>query len=111
MLAADKKRPKDERDFVHKFRPYAKLQTAEDYEGFVDGMLRTVSAHLLSTSLMGFADESVLRRRIQELQHYRRLGLTSSADVEKYESDLFHRVRTQSTLLPISCDFDTRACR
>ena len=39
MLATDKKRPKEEREFVHKFRPYAKLQTAEDYEEFVNGML------------------------------------------------------------------------
>ena len=38
-------------------------------------------------------DESMLRRRIQELQHYRRLGLTSSADIEKYENELYHRVR------------------
>ena len=97
MLAADKKRPKEERDFVHKFRPYAKLQTAEDYEEFVNGMLRTSFARLLCILLTGPADESMLRRRIQELQHYRRLGLTSSADVEKYESDLYHRVRTGFT--------------
>jgi len=75
MLAADKKRPKEEREFVHKFRPYAKLQTAEDYDEFVNGMLY----------------ESALRRRIQELQHYRRLGISSSAEVEKYETELYHR--------------------
>ncbi|KAF8532520.1 hypothetical protein JB92DRAFT_2802615 [Gautieria morchelliformis] len=75
MIAADKKRPKEEREFVHKFRPYAKLQTLEDYEEFVNGMLY----------------ESMLRRRIQELQHYRRLGLTSSADIERYETELYHR--------------------
>lgn len=39
MMAADKKRQKEEREFVHKFRPFAKLQTAEDYEEFVNGML------------------------------------------------------------------------
>ncbi|KAF8590925.1 SWIRM-domain-containing protein [Ramaria rubella] len=75
MLAADKKRAKEEREFVHKFRPYAKLQTAEDYEEFVNGMLY----------------ESMLRRRIQELQHYRRLGITSSGEAERYESDFYHR--------------------
>jgi len=41
MVAADKKRQKEEREFVHKFRPYAKLQTAEDYDEFVNGMLCT----------------------------------------------------------------------
>lgn len=34
----------------------------------------------------------MLRRKIQELQHYRRLGLTTPADIEKYDSDLAKRV-------------------
>jgi hypothetical protein len=42
----------------------------------------------------------MLRRRIQELQHYRRLGLTSSADIEKYENELYHRVRSQFDSTP-----------
>ncbi|KIJ54664.1 hypothetical protein M422DRAFT_24568 [Sphaerobolus stellatus SS14] len=75
MVAADKKRQKEEREFIHKFRPYAKLQTAEDYDEFVNGMLY----------------ESALRRRIQELQHYRRLGITSSSEIEKYENELYQR--------------------
>ncbi|KAF8530496.1 hypothetical protein BU17DRAFT_36297 [Hysterangium stoloniferum] len=75
MAAADKKRGKEEREFVHKFRPYAKLQTVEDYDEFVNGMLY----------------ESALRRRIQELQHYRRLGISTSAEVEKYETELYQR--------------------
>ena len=32
MQAADKKRPKDEKDIVHRLRPFAKLQSAADYE-------------------------------------------------------------------------------
>ncbi|GJJ06634.1 hypothetical protein Clacol_000828 [Clathrus columnatus] len=77
MIAADKKRQKEEREFVHKFRPFAKLQTSDDYEEFVNGMLCTL--------------EAALRRRIQELQHYRRLGITTSSEVDKYESELYHR--------------------
>ncbi len=38
-------------------------------------------------------DESVLRMRIQELQLYRRMGLTTAADIERYESDVAKRVR------------------
>lgn len=38
-------------------------------------------------------DESVLRKRIQELQLYRRMGLTTAADIERYESDVAKRVR------------------
>lgn len=37
-------------------------------------------------------DESMLRRKIQDLQHYRRLGLTTPADIEKYDTDLAKRV-------------------
>lgn len=37
-------------------------------------------------------DEALLRKRIQELQSYRRLGLSTSADIEKYEVDLAKRV-------------------
>lgn len=35
----------------------------------------------------------MLRRKIQDLQHYRRLGLTTPADIERYDSDLAKRVR------------------
>lgn len=38
-------------------------------------------------------DESFLRRRIQELQHYRRMGLRTVADVDKFEQDVIRRVR------------------
>jgi len=35
----------------------------------------------------------MLRKRIQELQTYRRLGLRSAGDIEKYDTDLAKRVR------------------
>lgn len=41
MQAIDKRRTKDERDFVNKFKPFSKLQTAEDNEEFIDGLLCT----------------------------------------------------------------------
>jgi transcriptional adapter 2-alpha len=34
MQAADKKRPREDREIIHRLRPFAKLQTAEDYEAF-----------------------------------------------------------------------------
>lgn len=34
MQAADKKRPKEEKDILHRLRPFARLQTAEDFEEF-----------------------------------------------------------------------------
>jgi hypothetical protein len=39
-------------------------------------------------------DESMLRKKIQELQHYRRMGLTTAADIDKFENDVVKRVRT-----------------
>ena len=35
MQAADKKRQKEEKELVTRLRPFAKLQTAEDFEAFV----------------------------------------------------------------------------
>ncbi|KAJ7905241.1 hypothetical protein B0H14DRAFT_2659510 [Mycena olivaceomarginata] len=34
IQAAEKKRPKEEKDIIHRLRPFARLQTAEDYESF-----------------------------------------------------------------------------
>jgi hypothetical protein len=39
MQAAEKKRPKEEREFINKHKPFAKLQTAEDFETMIDGFL------------------------------------------------------------------------
>lgn len=41
----------------------------------------------------------MLRKRVQELQHYRRMGLTNAADIEKYEQDVLKRVR------PLACSY------
>lgn len=47
---------------------------------------------ILSTDALFFLDEALLRKRIQELQQYRRLGLSTPADIEKYDLDLAKRV-------------------
>lgn len=39
MQAADKKRPKDEKDIIHRLRPFARLQTAQDFEDFCADIL------------------------------------------------------------------------
>ncbi|PSR70980.1 hypothetical protein PHLCEN_2v13156 [Hermanssonia centrifuga] len=75
MQANEKKRPKEEKDISHRLRPFARLQTAEDYESFVADTLW----------------EAILRKRIQELQHYRRMGLTTPADIDKYDMDVIKR--------------------
>ncbi|KAA1471851.1 SWIRM-domain-containing protein [Dentipellis sp. KUC8613] len=82
MQAAEKKRPKEEKDIVHRLRPFARLQTAEDYEAFCTDMLY----------------EAILRKRIAELQQYRRLGLTNAADVKKWEEDAYKRSQAKVNL-------------
>jgi transcriptional adapter 2-alpha len=42
-------------------------------------------------------DEAMLRKRIQDLQHYRRMGLTTTADIEKFDADSIRRVRHIAT--------------
>ncbi|PCH35998.1 SWIRM-domain-containing protein [Wolfiporia cocos MD-104 SS10] len=82
MQAADKKRPKEEKDIIHRLRPFARLQTAEDFEAFCADILY----------------EAMLRKRIQELQHYRRMGLTTAADIDKYEADVIKRTQAKANL-------------
>ncbi|PFH49769.1 hypothetical protein AMATHDRAFT_76028 [Amanita thiersii Skay4041] len=76
MQAADKKRPREDREVIHRLRPFARLQTAEDYEAFTTDILY----------------EYMLRKKIQQLQTWRRLGLTTPADIERYEIESNKRV-------------------
>ncbi|EJD02636.1 uncharacterized protein FOMMEDRAFT_28357 [Fomitiporia mediterranea MF3/22] len=82
MQANEKKRPKEEKDMVQRLKPLAKLQTSQDYDNFVDGILY----------------ECVLRKKIQDLQHYRRMGLKTAADIERYEADVQKRAQAKANL-------------
>ncbi|KAH9988469.1 hypothetical protein BJV74DRAFT_839522 [Russula compacta] len=82
MQAAEKKRPKEEKDIVHRLRPFARLQTAEDYEVFCTDILY----------------EAMLRKRIGELQQARRCGLTTAADIKKWEDDLYKRTQAKANM-------------
>ena len=101
MQAADKKRPKEEKDILHRLRPFARLQTAEDFEIFSSDILcRFLESFWTPTKILTLPclrpDESILRKRIQDLQHYRRMGLTTLADIEKYDADQIKRVSGRS---------------
>ena len=41
----------------------------------------------------------MLRQRIQDLQHWRKIGLRTAADVDKYNTDLEKRVRVSSQFI------------
>ncbi|CCA74732.1 related to ADA2-General transcriptional adaptor or co-activator [Serendipita indica DSM 11827] len=83
MQAADKRRSKEERDFLTRFKVFAKMQTAQDNEDFLDGLMY----------------EQLLRKRITELQELRRLGLTSLAEAETYEKARQYRNAERAEIL------------
>ena len=106
----EKKRQKEEKEFLHRLRPFARLQTAEDYEAFTTDMLCKWTCSTLTctiSSMVGVLslDEALLRKRIQELQQYRRLGLSTSADIEKYDLDLAKRVCSPILFLNVTLFF------
>jgi transcriptional adapter 2-alpha len=53
----------------------------------------------MRTTDVAAIDEAMLRKRIQELQHYRRMGLATPADIEKFEVDSVRRVRNTLQLV------------
>ncbi|KAM0745808.1 transcriptional adaptor 2 [Meredithblackwellia eburnea MCA 4105] len=69
LLAAERKRSKEERDLIQRTKVFARIQTGDDHEKFVDGLLY----------------ELALRKRIAELQEYRRNGITSLSEGERYD--------------------------
>ncbi|ORY89651.1 hypothetical protein BCR35DRAFT_317170 [Leucosporidium creatinivorum] len=77
ISANERKRTKEERDLITRTKVFARVQTAEDAEVFVDGLLY----------------ELALRKRIAELQEYRRMGVTTIAEGEKYD----HQKSSRST--------------
>ncbi|KAK8861484.1 hypothetical protein IAR55_002305 [Kwoniella newhampshirensis] len=70
IQAAERKRPKDERELIQRYKVFAKLQTAQDFEVLIEGLIY----------------EQNLRKRIAELQEYRRMGITTGAEAEAYDN-------------------------
>ncbi|KAJ1927308.1 Transcriptional adapter ada2 [Tieghemiomyces parasiticus] len=75
LQATEKKRTKEERDLWNKCKPLARLQTHEDYQTFVQGLIR----------------EAQLRQQIAVLQEYRQNGLTTLHEGERYEASKVQR--------------------
>ena len=78
---------------MNRVKVFARLQTSADHNSFVDGLLCEDLAFLFLLLLSNhMADEIALRRKIAELQEYRRAGLPQLSEVEKYERDKGARV-------------------
>ncbi|KAG1838962.1 chitin synthase III catalytic subunit-domain-containing protein [Suillus tomentosus] len=97
MQAAEKKRPKEEeKDIVQQLRPLARLQNAEDFEVFKADILCKNSQYRGGKALMMLLQQMKpsLRKRIQELQHYQRIGLTTPAHIDKFDHNSIRRQLT-----------------
>ncbi|KAJ9100114.1 hypothetical protein QFC19_005794 [Naganishia cerealis] len=87
MQKAEKNKSKEEKDLIQRYKVFAKAQTAEDYEVLLNGL------HY----------EQMLRKRIAELQDYRRLGILTASDASRYEKMRVERIsgyRTAVSSMP-----------
>lgn len=80
--AAERRRPKEERDLLARVRHFARLQTPMDFEEFFDGLCYQES----------------LKRLASQLQEYRRAGLTTLSEASKYEAEKAERQRKANLL-------------
>lgn len=67
----DQKLPRDERDLVYRMRLFERFHTPEEHKKFLDDILKAKR----------------LRKEIAKLQTYRRLGIRTLVEAEKYELD------------------------
>lgn len=70
-VALEKKRSKEEREFLGKIKSFARAMTPQDYQMFIANILTELHC----------------RRRIAELQEYRRNGIRTFAMAAKYKND------------------------
>ncbi len=76
-ISLEKKRTRDEKDLFNKLKPFARLMTKEDFESFTNDMII----------------EYQCRKRISELQEYRRNGIESLQVSQQYEKDKSSRLQ------------------
>ncbi|KAI8324568.1 transcriptional adaptor 2 [Martensiomyces pterosporus] len=81
--AAEKKRPKDERDLLNRCKVFARMQTGDDFNELSAGLL----------------NEHALRQRIAQLQDWRRNGITSMEDGAQYEAERSQRLSRRANTL------------
>ncbi|GAA6002873.1 chromatin-binding transcription regulator ADA2 [Rhodotorula paludigena] len=92
LSAAERKRSKEERDLIMRTKVFSRIQTAQDHEDFVEGLLYEIT----------------LRKRIAELQEYRRNGVTTLVEADRFEQAKQSRTtsRAASYRESISLAFD-----
>ncbi|PKI83739.1 Ada2p [Malassezia vespertilionis] len=78
-IGAERRRPKEERDLLARIKHFATMQTANDFEDFY--------RHLCY--------EEALKRTVRQLQHYRRMGITTFAEAAQYDKEAAERTKRQ----------------
>jgi transcriptional adapter 2-alpha len=69
------------------------LQTAQDFEVLIEGLIcGCFCACRCVGKLLRVVDEQNLRKRIADLQEYRRMGITTGAEAEAYDNAKATRV-------------------
>lgn len=81
-LAAERRRPKEERDLLHRIRHFAQLQSGQDFEDFYNGLCY----------------EDALRRQAVQLQRWRRAGITTIAEGLQYEQESNDRTKRAAAI-------------
>jgi transcriptional adapter 2-alpha len=76
IQSIEKKRPKDEKELLQKYRVFARMQTEDDFELFIDGLLK----------------EQRLRSQIAQYQEYLRVGVETIKESLEYEKEKSYRV-------------------
>ncbi|ETS61703.1 hypothetical protein PaG_04204 [Moesziomyces aphidis] len=80
--AAERRRPKEERELLSRTKHFAQMQTALDYEDFLNGLCY----------------EEALRKAAAQLQHYRKMGILTLEDASTYEREKSERARKAAEL-------------
>lgn len=80
--AAERRRPKEERELLSRTKHFAQMQTALDYEDFLNGLCY----------------EEALRKTAAQLQHYRKMGILTLDDASTYEREKAERARKAAEL-------------
>ncbi|KAJ3222191.1 Transcriptional adapter ada2 [Clydaea vesicula] len=70
IQSQDKKRSAEEKEVLKRCRPFARLQTAEDFENLTEGLI----------------NELKLRKRIAELQELKKMGIQTSREALDYRN-------------------------
>ncbi|EEC51919.1 predicted protein, partial [Phaeodactylum tricornutum CCAP 1055/1] len=87
------KLPQDERDLVHRMRLFERFHTPEEHKEFLADLLKAKR----------------LRKEIAKLQMYRRLGIRTLLEAEKYELDKERRQRDDGDMDAVQPVEDTIA--